>query len=86
MIDWSPNRGRSPAQWRQLTVAEDGAILAQDQAVGYRLRIGKHQWLYYRSLEIGETGRTLLGHHTLHETVIAEFTTDGDVQPLVMVE
>lgn len=86
IIDWSPDRRKSEAQWRRLTVAEEGKALPADAAAGYRLRIGKHQWLFYRSFEEGETARTVLGHHTPHETVIAEFPVSGDVDPLVMVE
>jgi hypothetical protein len=86
MIDWSPDRQREDSQWRRLTVVEEGVVLREDQAVGYRLRIGKHQWLYYHSHQKGETARSVLGHHTPHETVIGEFTSDGNVQPLVMVE
>ena len=86
VIDWSPDRRRSPAQWRGLTVAEDGRRLPPEVACGQRLRVGKHQWLFYRSLRPGETGRTVLGHHTLHETVIGEFTGLGEVAPIVLVE
>lgn len=86
VIDWSPDRRRARAIWRRLTVAEDGRILGPETASGFRLQIGRHQWLYYRSLKAGETGRTVLGHHTLHETVIGEFTAQGTVEPLVMVE
>jgi hypothetical protein len=86
MIDWSPERRREQAVWQRLTVAEDGRRLPPHIACGQRLRIGKHQWLFYRSLQAGQTGRTLLGHHTPHETVIAEFTRQGEVEPIVMVE
>ncbi|MCA9024247.1 MAG: hypothetical protein KDA86_03440 [Planctomycetaceae bacterium] len=86
VIDWSPDRRRRESQWRQLTVVEEGKVLRPDEACGFRLRVGKHQWLIYRSLQPGETARTVLGHHTPHETVIAEFATSGEVEPLVMVE
>ncbi len=90
LIDWSPERRRASErrqfEWRRLTVAEDGVILGADAATGFRLRVGKHQWVFYRSLVTGETARTVLGHHTRHETVIAEFTAAGNIEPLVMVE
>src|SRR5690606_31253862 len=86
VIDWPPQRQREPAVWQRLTVAEDGRRLPPHTACGQRLRIGRHQWLFYRSLQAGQTGRTVLGHHTLHETVIAEFTSAGEVEPIVMVE
>ena len=86
VIDWSPDRRKCEFQWRRLTVAEDGRSVPPDLASGFRLRIGKHQWLIYRSFHEGETARTVLGHHSPHETVIAEFPVSGDVEPLVMVE
>jgi hypothetical protein len=86
VIDWSPDRQRCDAQWRGLTVAEDGRRLPSHAASGHRLRVGKHQWLFYRSLQAGATGRSVLGHHTNHETVIAEFTGDGEVNPIVLVD
>lgn len=86
VIDWSPDRQRGEAQWRPVTVAEDGRALPRAIACGQRLRIGKHQWLFYRSQRPGETGRSVLGHHTPHETVIAEFSSQGEVEPIVLVE
>lgn len=86
VIDWSPDRRRSDATWRRLTVAEDGAVVPADQAGGYRLRIGAHQWVFFRNLRRGRSPRTVLGHHTACETVIGEFTAEGEVEPTVMVE
>lgn len=86
ILEWSPSRQGADVQWRQLTVAEDGQRILPSVASGQRLRIGKHQWLFYRSHREGETGRTILGHHTPHETVVAEFTSAGEVEPIVLVE
>jgi hypothetical protein len=86
LLDWSPVRRKSPAQWKQLTVAENGRILMPSESLGVRWRIGDAQWLYYHLLEPGQTARTVLGHHTFHETVIAEVDSSGEVNQLVEVE
>jgi hypothetical protein len=86
LLDWSPVRRDEPAQWRPLTVAENGHVLAAWQATAYRLRVGEHQWVYYHSLRPGETARTVLGLHTFHETVIGEFSSTGEIEPIVVVE
>jgi hypothetical protein len=86
LLDWSPVRRDEPVQWRPLTVAENGRALPAWQAAAYRLRVGDHQWVYYHSLRPGETARTVLGLHTFHETVIGEFTSTGEIEPIVLVE
>jgi len=84
-IDLRPGRMTRRLTWRHLTVAEALCAQPSDVAVGYRVRIGKHQWLSYRSL--GPTGnRTLLGHNLTTETLVARFDRDGEVEPLVEVE
>jgi hypothetical protein len=75
----------SPATWRQLTVAENREILPSDVAVGYRVMVGKEQWLIYRSL--GKPGnRTVLGHNLVTELLIARFDRQGEVEPLLEIE
>jgi len=86
LLDWSPTRRKAPAQWRQLTVAESGRILTPAESLGVRWRIGDDQWLYYHLLDTCQTARTVLGHHTFHETVIAEVDSTGEVNQLVEVE
>jgi hypothetical protein len=86
LLDWSPVRRDEPAQWRRLTVAENGRALPPWQAAACRLRIGNCQWVHYHSLRPGETARTVLGLHTFHETVIGEFTPAGEIEPIVLVE
>ena len=86
VIDWHPGRRRVEAQWRTLTVSEDGRTLKSDEAAGHRLRLGRHQLLVYRSLVRSDEHRAVLGHHTLHETVIGQFDGKGDVTPILMVE
>ena len=84
-VDLRPGRMTRRLTWRHLTVAEDLRAQPSDVAVGYRVMIGKHQWLIYRSL--GPTGnRTLLGHNLTTEMLVARFDRDGEVEPLVEIE
>jgi len=50
------------------------------------MRLGNHHLLLYRSLEEPGTGRSVLGHHTRHETVYGIFGSKGEVDPLLLVE
>lgn len=85
LLDWSPTRRKAAAQWRQLTVAENGQTLSGSESCGVRWRIGDDQWLYYHALTPRFTARTVLGFHTFHETVIGE-VSDGEIEQLVQVE
>lgn len=86
VLDWHPDRANAPADWRKLTVSEDGKAVGIGHASGHRLRIGSHQLVVYRSLLRNDELRTVLGYHTAHETMIGLFDKDGDIQPLVLVE
>jgi hypothetical protein len=86
VFDWNARRARGIADWRTLTVARDGSAMAAGEAVGYRLKTAGRQWLIYRSLSRILEPRTVLGHHTMYETVIARFGGDGRVEPIVNVE
>ncbi len=86
VFDWTPARQRSYADWKTLTVTENGPKVKTDRASGHRLRIGNHQLLIYRSLAPSEELRTVLGHHTGHETILARFDKSGDAKPLLIVE
>lgn len=86
VLDWSPVRRREAAYWNRLTIAEDGRVLRPSEAAGIHLRLGGHQWLFYRSLVPGQTARTVLGQHTANEAIIGEMDSHGDLDPLVVVE
>lgn len=86
LLDWDPDRGRTPVQWRTLTVTEDGRVVGIDTASGHRIRSGDLQLLVYRSLKAPDTARAVLGHHTWNETVVARVDKRGDVDPFLMVE
>lgn len=84
-VDLNPRRMTRPMTWRQLTVAESLVIQPPDVAVGYRVRSGDDQWLFYRSLA-KKSNRTLLGHNLSTEMLIARFGQDGEVDSLVEIE
>lgn len=86
VFEWTPARQNSDADWRTLTITENGPKVKSDRASGHRLRIGNQQLLLYRSLAPTDELRTVLGHHTGHETIIARFNKTGDVKPLLIVE
>jgi len=86
IFDWSPKRRKAPVAWQWLTVAEEGKIQPRSRAVGYRLLVGDQQWMTYHSLEEPAVPRTILGHHTSHETIIARIEEEGEIAPLVEVE
>jgi hypothetical protein len=84
-VDLSRRRMSRRITWRRLTVAEQLRIQPSDVAAGYRVALGKEQWLIYRSL--GEArNRTLLGHNLSSEMLIARFDADGEVETLVEIE
>ncbi|MCC6125480.1 MAG: hypothetical protein IT426_10990 [Pirellulales bacterium] len=85
LIDLKTRRFGKPLTWRQLTVAGSQEILPLDSAVGYRVMIGKEQWLIYRSLS-PRANRTLLGHNLTSEFLLARFLKSGEVETLIEVE
>ena len=84
-FDLDRRRKTKPATWRHLTVAESWANQPNDVAVGYRVAIGRKQWLLYRSLT-PPRNRTLLGHNLSTETLVARFGRNGQVEPLIEIE
>jgi hypothetical protein len=84
-LDLKSPRMTRPLTWRRLTVAESLEIVPPNVAVGYRVMVGKSQWLIYRSLTPA-TNRTLLGHNLATEMLIARFDKKGEVEPLIEIE
>jgi hypothetical protein len=84
-LDLKPRRMTRPLTWRRLTVAQSLEIVPASVAVGYRVMVGKDQWLIYRSLAPA-ANRTLLGHNLATEMLIARFGKKGDVVPLIEIE
>jgi hypothetical protein len=85
LVDLKPRRFAQRLTWRQLTVAENLAVQAPDVAVGYRVLVGRDQWLIYRALA-RKGNRTLLGHNLSTEFLAARFLRGGHVEPLVEIE
>lgn len=86
-LDWHPRRADSPADWARLTVTESRRVVHEDEAAGYRIRIGDHQVLIYRSLVAGKNSRAVLGLHTWDESVYTRVPNKpGPLEPLVEVE
>lgn len=86
VLVWHPDRTRVDAQWRTLTVAEEGKVVGPDIAAGFRLKLGGYQLLICRALKKTGNSRTCLGYHTYNETVIGHFDKNGNVDPILMIE
>lgn len=86
VLDWSPERASLDAEWRTLTVTEEGRKVAPWEAAGHRLRLGKLHLVVYRSLHTSEDFRAVLGLHTDKESVIARFDDKGYVLPIVSID
>jgi hypothetical protein len=85
VLDWNPRRRRSPASWRSLTVARDGVAVRPNGAAGFLLEIGPTKWLIYRSLVPTLEPRSVLGQHTMYETLMGRFVR-GELEPMIQVE
>jgi hypothetical protein len=84
-FDLAPHRFNRQLTWRQLSIAEKLQTLDEDVAAGYRVQIGKWQWLIYRSLApLGN--RTILGQNFSTEFVLARFDTEGEAEKLIEIE
>lgn len=83
-FDLDTRRSARPFTWRQLTVAESLETLGSDVAVGYRVMVGKSQWLIYRSL-VKAANRTVLGHNLSTQMMVGTFN-DGEVEPVLAIE
>lgn len=84
-FDLRTRRNRKPATWRQLTVAENRAILPVDAAAAFRAQVGQEQWLFYRALD-GRGNRTVLGHNLVSEFLAARFDRTGQATAIVEIE
>jgi hypothetical protein len=85
VLDWNPSRRRTPVTWRRLTVASGGAAVQPSEAAGFLLEAGSSKWLFYRSLARALEPRSILGQHTMYETLVGRFVR-GDVEPIIQIE
>ena len=86
VLDWHPRRRAQGAEWRSLTVTENGKVVSPHGAAAHRLRVGRHQLLIYKSLETPDDARAVLGYHTWYDAVVGTLDAAGAVDPIVMVE
>lgn len=84
-FDLAEHRLEQDRTWRQLTVGRDLTPVPRDEAVAFRVQIGKRQWAAYRSLT-HVFGRSYLGQHTFYEFVLGRFNRKGKLQPLIEIE
>jgi len=86
-MDWHPKRSDAPADWARLTVTENRRVVGSHEASGYRIRIGDHQVLIYRSLVPPVISRAVLGLHTWDESVYSRVPSKPALlEPMVEVE
>jgi hypothetical protein len=81
-IDLRPSRSVRPRTWRSLTVAKDRVIQAVDSAVGYRVRSGNDQWLFFRALGPPAI-YSVLSKHLSCEFYFGRIESDGSMTDLV---
>jgi hypothetical protein len=81
-FDFKMSRADKKAIWRELTVGENLEKVTPDKAAGYRVQIGKDQFLLYYSLT-PPANRTLLGHNLIDEICYAKFDPKTGVKPLL---
>jgi len=84
-FDLDPRRQTAPLTWRSLTVAADRTIQPADVAVGYRVRIGKQQWLIYRAMA-ERMSRTVLGANTWTPFLVTRVKKSGELETLLEIE
>ncbi|MDO5580094.1 MAG: hypothetical protein Q4G69_03085 [Planctomycetia bacterium] len=84
-IDLNEKRIDRPCTWRHLTVGENREETSPEDACGYRVQIGKDQYLIYCSLG-PEKSRSVLGHNLKSDFLFAVFSKTEGVLPVVEVE
>ncbi len=85
-LDFQPRRFRRKRTWRQLTIAEDLAIIPRHIAAAFRVQIGSEHWFVYRSMS-GRGPRSIMGKHLIADFFAARFHPgDGGMEELVTVD
>ena len=84
-LDLARGRLRRALTWRRLTVGENLAVVPPEEAVGYRVQVGREQWLIYHSLApVGN--RSVLGLNTCAAFVCGRFLPSGKIEEIVVIE
>lgn len=85
-LDFQTRRFRRKRTWRQLTVAEDLAIIPSQIAAAFRIQVGSEHWFLYRSMS-GRGPRSIMGKHLIADFFAARFHPgDGGMEELVTVD
>jgi hypothetical protein len=86
LVSWDSARHRKTIHWRVLTVSERSRVVRPDRAFAARVSWGRDEsYVVYRSLG-PPASRAFLGHHTQARFLFGQFTTDGDVKPILTLE
>jgi hypothetical protein len=86
LASWDPLRNRQAIHWRVLTVGERSRVCPPDCAFAARVSWGRREsLLIYRSLAPPAL-RSVLGHQTRARLLVALFTSDGTVTPIVSLD
>lgn len=86
IVSWNGSRHRKKVSWRALTVAENFKARPSDLAQAVRVSWGRSEtFLIYRSLG-PPARRSFLGHITTARFLIARFTPEGDVDPIIALD
>jgi hypothetical protein len=86
LVSWDNERNRKTLSWRVLTVSERSRPVSPDRAFAIRVSWGRSEtFVVYRSFGT-PARRTFLGHQTTARFLIADFTEDGDLKPILTVE
>ncbi|MDR1923109.1 MAG: hypothetical protein LBQ66_01950 [Planctomycetaceae bacterium] len=81
-FDFKRTRLERDFSWCELTVGEELEKVQHDKAAGFRIQLGKEQFLLYASLT-QPANRTLLGHNLIDEFCFAKFDPKKGVETLV---
>jgi hypothetical protein len=88
LVSWDPLRNRQSVHWRAVTVAEKSRVCPPDTAFAARVTWGRppgETLLVYRSLARPAL-RSVLGYQTSARFLVAVFTPEGNVEPIVKVD
>jgi hypothetical protein len=83
LVSWDPDRHRKTLRWRVLTVSERARAARPERAFAARVSWGRDEhYVVYRSLG-PPAPRAFLGHQTRARFLLGQFTTAGDVKPIL---
>ena len=86
LVSWDPLRDRKTVTWRVLSVAENSRNCPAETAFAARVSWGRGETLLiYRSLARPAI-RSFLGHQTRARFLVALFTREGEIEPILKVE